>query len=127
MEERETKMARVVHCRREQYDVYIGRGICPVTGRLGDWGNPFTLKRHGLQAIILFVDMLAELREEELIRLVRSLRGKVLGCWCAPRACHGDVLARLANGHPIAMVRAWAEQVVADATKPVQLGLFRVA
>jgi hypothetical protein len=22
----------------------------------------------------------------------------VLGCWCAPRACHGDVLVRLAEG-----------------------------
>jgi len=22
-----------------------------------------------------------------------SLRGKVLGCWCVPKACHGDVLA----------------------------------
>jgi len=29
-----------------------------------------------------------------------ELRGKVLGCWCAPKACHGDVLVSLANaGH----------------------------
>ena len=26
-----------------------------------------------------------------------ELRGLVLGCWCAPRACHGDLLVRLAN------------------------------
>jgi hypothetical protein len=26
-----------------------------------------------------------------------ELRGLVLGCWCAPRPCHGDVLVRLAN------------------------------
>jgi hypothetical protein len=24
-----------------------------------------------------------------------ELRGKVLGCWCAPAACHGDVLAEM--------------------------------
>jgi len=27
-------MIRVVHCKREPYDVYIGRG--------SKWGNPFT-------------------------------------------------------------------------------------
>ncbi|MHB8407806.1 MAG: DUF4326 domain-containing protein [Acidiferrobacterales bacterium] len=27
-----------------------------------------------------------------------ELRGKVLGCWCSPQACHGDVLEELANG-----------------------------
>jgi hypothetical protein len=26
-----------------------------------------------------------------------ELKGRVLGCWCAPLACHGDVLAQLAN------------------------------
>lgn len=29
------------------------------------------------------------------------LRGKVLGCWCAPEPCHGDVLARLADSLPL--------------------------
>jgi hypothetical protein len=24
----------------------------------------------------------------------------VLGCWCAPKACHGDVLASIANDEP---------------------------
>jgi len=26
-----------------------------------------------------------------------NLRGKILGCYCAPLACHGDILARIAN------------------------------
>jgi hypothetical protein len=29
---------------------------------------------------------------------VTPLRGMVLGCWCAPRACHGHVLAEAADG-----------------------------
>jgi hypothetical protein len=37
------------------------------------------------------------LENEELMAALPELRGKVLGCWCAPRPCHGDVLARLAN------------------------------
>lgn len=26
---------------------------------------------------------------------IRELDGKALGCWCAPQACHGDVLVEL--------------------------------
>ncbi|MBA3285144.1 MAG: DUF4326 domain-containing protein, partial [Nitrosopumilus sp.] len=26
-----------------------------------------------------------------------ELRGKTLGCWCRPDACHGDLLAELAD------------------------------
>ena len=35
----------------------------------------------------------------ELLAQLGELEGKTLGCWCAPRACHGDVLARLAAEH----------------------------
>jgi hypothetical protein len=31
---------RVVHCKREEYDVYIGRGPDPRTGIIGKWGTP---------------------------------------------------------------------------------------
>jgi Domain of unknown function (DUF4326) len=33
-----------------------------------------------------------------LINDIHELRGKDLACWCAPEACHGDLLRRLANG-----------------------------
>ncbi len=35
-----------------------------------------------------------------LMAAIHELRGKVLGCWCAPKACHGDVLVSLANDTP---------------------------
>jgi len=34
---------------------------------------------------------------EAVMAAIRVLRGLVLGCWCAPRACHGDVQLRWAN------------------------------
>jgi hypothetical protein len=34
----------IVHCQRDAYDVYIGRGRCPRTGRPGEWGNPFRVE-----------------------------------------------------------------------------------
>ncbi len=37
--------------------------------------------------------------QPELIAALPELEGKTLGCWCAPDACHGDVLARLAAEH----------------------------
>jgi hypothetical protein len=33
----------------------------------------------------------------ELIAALPELHGKVLGCWCAPLACHGDVLVELSE------------------------------
>jgi hypothetical protein len=35
--------------------------------------------------------------QPELMAALGEIRGKVLGCWCKPAACHGDVLARLAD------------------------------
>lgn len=80
----------VVHCKREPYDVYIGRPSV--------WGNPFQIGRDGTRA-----EVIAKYREwvqsqPELMAQVGVLRGKRLGCWCAPAACHGDVLQALAEG-----------------------------
>jgi hypothetical protein len=36
--------------------------------------------------------------EELKARAVRELRGKVLGCYCKPKRCHGDIIAEYVNG-----------------------------
>lgn len=81
----------VVHCKREQFDVYIGRP--------GFWGNPFVIGKDGNRAEVIakYRRWLME-RPDRIERAKRELRGKVLGCFCAPLACHGDVLAEVANG-----------------------------
>ncbi|HTZ62688.1 MAG TPA: DUF4326 domain-containing protein [Solirubrobacteraceae bacterium] len=80
---------RAVHCRRERHHVYIGRP--------SKWGNPFVVGRDGArgECVELYEQWLRE--NAELMAALPELRGLVLGCWCAPRACHGDVLVRLAN------------------------------
>lgn len=80
---------RVVHCKREKHDVYIGRP--------SKWGNPFPLKKEADRAAVLERYEAWILTRPELLADLHELRGKVLGCWCAPRACHGDVLMRMAN------------------------------
>lgn len=37
------------------------------------------------------------LTESQIQDIKNSLRGKDLVCWCAPEACHADVLLEIAN------------------------------
>ncbi len=39
-------------------------------------------------------------RDEAFREAVQAVRGKDLGCWCAPRACHGDVIIEWLDEHP---------------------------
>ena len=103
--------ARVVHVSRSAFDVYIGRGRSPTSGRPGSWGNPWTVKDHGRRGCMeSFLAMVEECVASPgwLERTRRELGGQRLGCWCAPELCHGDILARLANGMPWPAVRSWA-------------------
>lgn len=83
--------AYVVHCKREPYDVYIGRP--------SKYGNPFHLGKHGSREEVLakYEEWLRDTVEGQAVLTVarKELPGKVLGCWCAPKPCHGDVLVRL--------------------------------
>ena len=86
----------VVHCKREPYDVYIGG---PMRGyRDEGWGNPFKIGRDGNRGEVIekYRALILDSRELQA-RARRELRGKILGCWCAPLSCHGDVLLEIAN------------------------------
>lgn len=87
---------RVVHCKREKFDVYVGRP--------SKWGNPFAIKRtaHAKAMVDTRDEALRQYEswirtQPELMGALPELRGKVLGCWCRPKPCHGDILARLAD------------------------------
>ena len=84
---------------RDPRYIYIGRPT--------KWGNPWShkLSRFPDTIKVKTRDESVEnfrryLRERpELIEAVRrELRGKFLVCFCRPHACHGDVLARVADG-----------------------------
>ncbi len=84
-------MKYVVHCKKEKYDVYIGRGNGSI------WGNPYQIGKDGTREEVIQKYMDYLLTRPDLISRISELKGKVLGCWCSPLACHGDVLAHLAN------------------------------
>jgi len=92
--------ARVVHCKQEPFDVYIGRP--------SKWGNPFTHIQDGntkakyicssrKEAIEKYRQWITKGGGRYLLQHIGELRGKTLGCWCKPQTCHGDVLVELAN------------------------------
>lgn len=90
-------MKFVVHCKKEPYDVYIGRP--------SKWGNPWSHKEGTTaqykcetreEAIQKYAEWL--FRQNDLLSVLKiELKGKVLGCWCDPQDCHGHILAELAN------------------------------
>jgi len=91
-------ISKVVHCKRDKYDVYIGRP--------SKWGNPFThIANRNTKAkykVGSRHEAIAEYRNylktnTHLFSALPELKNKILGCWCAPKACHGDILVAYAN------------------------------
>lgn len=83
----------VVNMHVDEYDVRIDRKT--------KWGNPFVIGRDGtrLQVIDKYKTKLwrdIKTGRVDLTELA-GLHGKRLGCWCAPAACHGDVLVAAAE------------------------------
>jgi hypothetical protein len=99
-------LTRVVNLRRDPYDVYIGRAG---KGHDGYFGNPHAVGQactrcrttHGTGASTLpcftlyFQHRLGT--DAEFRARVLALRGKVLGCFCHPNPCHGNVIAAFLN------------------------------
>jgi len=77
-------MTRVVNKRRSKYDVYIGRGSM--------WGNPFEIGRDGDREAVCAKYLKYLLGNEQLLKALPSLKDKTLGCFCAPKLCHGDMI-----------------------------------
>ena len=87
----------VVHCKKDKYDVYIGRAV-PRSGLKGsDWANPFVIGKHGTREEVMAQYRAWLLANPDLYARLPELRGRVLGCWCAPEACHGNILSEPAN------------------------------
>ena len=80
---------KVVNLRKERYDIYIGRG--------SKWGNKFVIGKDGDREEVIKKYREWILSNKELLGSLHELKGKVLGCFCKPKACHGDVLVELVN------------------------------
>jgi hypothetical protein len=94
----------VVNWKTDGFDVYIGRhvpdGPPDIRPEQCIYGNPFIL--HDVEnaderaRVIRSYEkwLLSPVQRELVQRAKTALPGKVLGCWCKPKPCHGDILLR---------------------------------
>lgn len=81
----------VVNLRNEPYDVYIGRG--------SKWGNPYYIPEDGNRETVIRRYKEYILSRPDLLAALPELKGKRLGCFCKPLACHGDILKELSDNN----------------------------
>lgn len=99
-------MTVVVNIKTEPCDVYIGRN--KKTGKFGPgdptgegyFGNPYSMQHNCREnAIKMYRTYFAlKIVDPEFKSKIESLRGKSLGCYCAPLPCHGDVIKEWLDG-----------------------------
>lgn len=85
-------VVKVVNRKKERYDVYIGRGT--------QAGNPFIVGPDGdneecVRKYRKYFYWRLEW-DEDFKKYIMSLKG-IMGCWCKPLPCHGDVIAEYRN------------------------------
>jgi hypothetical protein len=73
------------------------KGIYKQIDRYSEFGNPFFLDSDGTRDEVCdgYIEYFKHKRS--LHSKVKDLKGKVLGCHCAPQRCHGDHLKQLAD------------------------------
>ncbi len=117
-------VGRVVHIKKDPYDIYIGRSG---KGTASKWGNPFRIgdphPKTGTpiqraEAIRLFKEYVVRGEGLHLLKDLGELDGKTLGCFCAPKGgagahdplvCHGQILLLLGEHRRRVMERKRAE------------------
>jgi len=91
-----TELVNIRRTPDAQIDQYIDRR--------SDFGNPFKLQKDGgdytrEESVEAYRDWFYSDENETLReRAKEELKGKTLGCWCKPKACHGDVLIAFLEG-----------------------------
>ena len=85
----------VVNARYDYYDIYIGRGNRFLNLPESEWANPYRIGPDGGREEVLAKYEAHVRSRPDLMARLEELRGKRLGCWCAPKPCHGLVLIKL--------------------------------
>jgi hypothetical protein len=84
----------VVNIQNTRCEIYIGRG--------SPFGNPYVIGKHGDRTEVLrkfriyFNDRL--IKDPVWKAKVEKLKGRVMGCFCAPLPCHGHIIAEFLEG-----------------------------
>jgi hypothetical protein len=115
------EVGRVVHIKKDPYDVYIGRSGKGTTSK---WGNPYRIGdphpetgepiKRG-EAIPLFKEHAVGGAGRHLLKDIGELDGKTLGCFCAPKGGVGSPVAHdalVCHGQILLMLVEWRRRVI---------------
>jgi len=87
---------KVVNVKKDTYDVFIGRPSI--------FGNPFKMNNESERIEVIdkyrkwLNGEMVGFRDSErqaILKELPNLKGKILGCFCYPLPCHGDVLIEM--------------------------------
>ena len=93
-------MTSVVHVRKAKFTVYIGRKYHEFEE--SKWHNPSSHLAEGYDRHLALYDCYQRLiKSPDLLASIPELKDQILGCWCKPKDCHGDILAALADNKPL--------------------------
>ena len=90
-------MNRVVNVRKDFFDVYMGRSM-PYY-KASPWQNPFHIHADTQEERLRVAAEYAEYfyaSEQKWLRdraLAEISPDAILGCWCAPKLCHAEIVA----------------------------------
>lgn len=94
-----TKKTRVVNIHNKSNGHLVTVNVM----RPSKWGNPFPIVKTGpphlrvSRAQVISRYRAWIVKQPKLLAQLPELKGQVLGCCCAPLACHADILAHLAD------------------------------
>ena len=81
------EQTKVVNIKKEPYQYYIGRG--------SKYGNPFKIDENNTREDVIVKYEHYIRNNEQLMNDIQELNGLVLGCYCKPLSCHGDVIIKI--------------------------------
>ena len=91
----------VIHVRDADFSdpntIYIGRPVPRQRLKGSVWANPYRITSDQPRVVVLSLYRDYVLSRPSLMTALPTLHGKRLACWCFPEACHGNVLAELAE------------------------------
>lgn len=96
----------------QPYNIYIGRENNFYHHEASEWANPYVMDEWHTRDMVLGLYYWHLIANPNLYDATKELRGKTLGCYCAPLPCHGDLLTWLSEGHKLPTIYAphnWQE------------------
>lgn len=90
---------RVVHCKKEAHTHYIGRGPKSIGLHNRYVWTPsklaYTVQVSNRDDSLRYFEQDTRRNPKMMAQITALPEDAVLGCWCHPKPCHGDVIVKL--------------------------------